>query len=269
MAMTLEKGRRFQGQEMLVDREQGGTSHVIAYPEPLYDSAGNLIGAVNLLVDITERKTAEQRLKASLEEKEVLLKEIHHRVKNNLQVVSSLLYLQSQKIEDPEVRALFAESQNRICSMALAHEQLYQSKSLADISLREYVHSLVSHMRQVNMLPESRIECEVLVADVTVDIEKVVPCGLLIAELFSNAIKHAFPDGRRGMVRIEISSRQRDVKLSVADDGVGLPAGFDYRHTQTLGLQLVCALVAQLDGDISLVDGAGTRFDIIFPVGSP
>jgi two-component sensor histidine kinase len=153
--------------------------------------------------------------------------------------------------------------------MALAHEQLYQSKSLADISLREYVHSLVSHMRQVNMLPESRIECEVLVADVTVDIEKVVPCGLLITELFSNAIKHAFPDGRRGMVRIEISSRQRDVKLSVADDGVGLPAGFDYRHTQTLGLQLVCALVAQLDGDISLVDGAGTRFDIIFPVGSP
>lgn len=269
MAMTLEKGRRFQGQEMLVDREQGGMSHVIAYPEPLYDSAGNLIGAVNLLVDITERKTAEQRLKASLEEKEVLLKEIHHRVKNNLQVVSSLLYLQSQKIEDPEVRALFAESQNRICSMALAHEQLYQSKSLADISLREYVHSLVSHMRQVNMLPESRIECEVLVADVTVDIEKVVPCGLLITELFSNAIKHAFPDGRRGMVRIEISSRQRDVKLSVADDGVGLPAGFDYRHTQTLGLQLVCALVAQLDGDISLVGGAGTRFDIIFPVGSP
>ncbi|MGE4543074.1 MAG: PAS domain S-box protein [Pedobacter sp.] len=391
MAMTLKYGKKFQGQEVLVEHAKSGYSHVVAYPEPLYDSDGKLVGALNLLVDITqrkqvekqllqsnivvenspvvlfrwknepgwpvvlvsknitqfgyepeellsgtlafssmihpgdrervvreveiyaargvdrfeqeyrilgkggrncwvsdqtiverndegqithyqgividitERKHAEERIKASLREKEVLLKEIHHRVKNNLQVVSSLLYLQSQKLQDAEARALFVESQNRICSMALAHEQLYKSHNLADVSLTDYVQNLVSHVQQAYMKQETHHECRVVIDNVELDIEKVVPCGLLITELLSNVFKHAFPDARCGAIEVTLSKQSGRLLLSVADDGVGLPESLDYRNAQTLGLQLVSALVEQLDGSLSVKNDAGTRFAISFP----
>ncbi|MCD4688812.1 MAG: PAS domain S-box protein [Desulfuromonadaceae bacterium] len=215
-------------------------------------------------LDITERKRSEELIKASLAEKEVLLREIHHRVKNNLQVVSSLLYLQSQKLTDPELQSHFLESQSRICSMALAHEQLYQSKSLAEVSVKSYVESLAGQLRQVCQRPEQQIECQTVIDDIVLDIEKVIPCGLLITELLSNAYKHAFADGRSGSITISMKQLGEKLVLSVADDGVGLPAGLDYRHTTTLGLQLVTALTNQLNGTLEVKREGGTLFRVTF-----
>jgi PAS domain S-box-containing protein len=224
---------------------------------------GQPTGIVSYL-DITERKRGEELIRSSLEEKEVLLREIHHRVKNNLQVVSSLLYLQSQKLADPELQNHFLESQSRICSMALAHEQLYQSKSLAEVSFRSYVKSLVGQLRQIFQRPGQQIECRTVVGDIFLDIEKVIPCGLLITELLSNAYKHAFADGRSGTITISMEHVRGQLVLSVADDGVGLPAGLNYRQTTTLGLQLVLALVNQLNGTLELEREGGTLFRITF-----
>ncbi len=215
-------------------------------------------------LDITERKRSEELIKASLAEKEVLLREIHHRVKNNLQVVSSLLYLQSQKLTDPELQSHFLESQSRICSMALAHEQLYQSKSLAEVSVKSYVESLAGQLRQVCQRPEQQIECQTVIDDIVLDIEKVIPCGLLITELLSNAYKHAFADGRSGTITISMKQLGEQLVLSVADDGVGLPADLDYRHTTTLGLQLVTALTNQLNGTLEVKREGGTLFRVTF-----
>jgi PAS domain S-box-containing protein len=224
---------------------------------------GNLSGVASFL-DITERKRSEELVRASLAEKEVLLKEIHHRVKNNLQVVSSLLFLQSQKFSDPELQTCFLESQSRICSMALAHEQLYQSKNLAEVSIKSYLENLVKQLQQVFPSPEQEVDCRLAVEDLELDIEKVVPCGLLVTELLSNAYKHAFADGRSGQIEISLQSSNGQIELAVADDGVGLPAEFDYRQAKTLGLQLVTALVNQLNGTLELERNNGTRFRASF-----
>jgi PAS domain S-box-containing protein len=224
---------------------------------------GRSTGVASFL-DITERKRSEELIKASLTEKEVLLREIHHRVKNNLQVVSSLLYLQSQKLTDPELQSHFLESQSRICSMALAHEQLYQSKSLAEVSVKSYVESLAGQLRHVFQRPEQQIECQTVLEDIVLDIEKVIPCGLLITELLSNAYKHAFADGRSGTITISMKQLGEQLVLSVADDGVGLPADLDYRHTTTLGLQLVTALTNQLNGTLEVKREGGTLFRVTF-----
>jgi two-component sensor histidine kinase len=224
---------------------------------------GRPTGVASFL-DITERKRTEQLIRASLEEKEVLLREIHHRVKNNLQVISSLLYLQSQKFSDAELQTCFLESQNRICSMALAHEQLYQSKNLAEVSIKTYLENLVRQQQQICPSTDQKIDCRLAVEDIPLDIEKVIPCGLLITELLSNAYKHAFADGRNGQVVISLYGEAGKFELTVADDGVGLPADFDYRKAKTLGLQLVTALVDQLNGTLELENGNGTCFRVLF-----
>ena len=224
---------------------------------------GRFIGVASFL-DITERKRTEELIKKSLVEKEMLLREIHHRVKNNLQVVSGLLYLQSQKLTDPELQSHFIESQNRICSMALAHELLYQSKSLADIDVGSYVENLVAQLQQAFQRDGQQIECRTEIEEIVLDIEKVVPCGLLITELLSNAYKHAFPDGRKGIVTVSMRHENGNLLLSVADDGVGLPVDLDYRRTTTLGLQLVMALVNQLNANIDVERENGTLFRVIF-----
>ncbi|MEZ4483047.1 MAG: histidine kinase dimerization/phosphoacceptor domain -containing protein [Syntrophotaleaceae bacterium] len=224
---------------------------------------GQPTGVASFL-DITERKRAEELVRTSLAEKEVLLREIHHRVKNNLQVVSSLLFLQAQKFNDPELQNCFLESQSRICSMALAHEQLYQSKSLAEVSVKSYVENLVGQLQQIFQGPELAVDCRLTVEDIDLDIEKVVPCGLLLTELLSNAYRHAFVDGRKGQIRIAIKTLGKELVLEVADDGVGLPADFDFRRAETLGLQLVTALVNQLGGALELDGNNGTLFRIRF-----
>ncbi len=212
-----------------------------------------------------QRKRSEDALKASLREKEVLLKEIHHRVKNNLQVVSSLMNLQARHLKDGEAMNLLKESQRRIRSMALVHEKLYLSKEMARIDMAGYVGSLAQHLFQSYRINPSLIRFRADVHDVALDINTATPCGLLINELISNSLKHAFPENRPGQVAVEFRPEgEAAYVLVIKDDGTGLPGGFDFRRTDTLGMQLVTMLVEQLDGTIELIQGSGTEFRIRF-----
>lgn len=222
--------------------------------------------AVQVVIrDITARKRAEEQIKASLEEKEVLLQEVHHRVKNNLQVISSLLYLQSKNVKDQQAFEILQDSQNRVRSMTLVHEQLYQSKDLARIDFAEYVENLVGGLFRSYGVHPNVIKLEIHVDDVSLGIDTVIPCGLILNELVSNSLKHAFPDGREGKICIELcSDDEGECSLTVSDNGVGLPKDLDFRNTESLGLQLVNTLVGQLDGSIELDSDGGTAFEIIF-----
>ncbi len=217
-----------------------------------------------LLGEIAERKIVEEALNKSLKEKDVLLKEIHHRVKNNLQIVSSLLSLQSQYIDDPDSVEIFTESQSRIKSMALIHEKLYQTGDLTRINLSEYTDKLVSDLFRSYSVNTYLVKYEVESKDILLDINTAIPCGLIINELVTNSIKHAFPHQRSGKIRIEIERQDHAFLLKVADDGVGLPENLDVKNAKTLGLQLVTNLTRQLDGVIKLDRKGGTCFEIKF-----
>jgi len=215
--------------------------------------------------------TSEAHLREALHEKETLLKEIHHRVKNNLQIIQSMLNLQVASISDPQVVQLFRESQSRIFSMALIHEKLYQSKQLAKIDLAEYIKSLAANLFLSYGVTESKVKLVVDVDDVNLDAGAVVPCALIINELVSNSLKYAFIGSDRfenGMAQIVISL-QRDrggkLRLTVEDNGVGLPEGFTVNTSQSLGLKLVSVLTRQLKGTLQVVSNAsGTKFIIVF-----
>ena len=218
--------------------------------------------------DITPRKAAEERLKASLKEKEILLKEIHHRVKNNLQIISSLLHLQSRSEKDENAKTVFLESINRVKTMANIHALLYQSGDFARIDFKRFVDVLVSQLYVSYDSGYERISTRTEVADVFLDINVAIPCGLLINELVSNAMKHAFPGDRKGRVTVAMHGAGDTVFLTVVDDGVGFPEALDFRNTLTLGLQLVTELAEQLDGTIELKERVrGTEFLIIFKSG--
>jgi PAS domain S-box-containing protein len=213
--------------------------------------------------DVTERREAAEKLRASLHEKEVLLKEVHHRVKNNLQVVSGLLYLQADSLQDPAARAALAESQNRIASMALAHEALYGSDDLARVDLKDYVGRLMT--RLVSSLGNQGVAVEADVSAVPLPLTKAIPCGLILNELVTNAVKYAF-DGPGGRISVHIRREGPRVELSVADDGRGLPAHISPETATTLGLQLVANLTAQLKGELRISRENGTLFTIRFPL---
>lgn len=204
-------------------------------------------------------------IKESLEEKEVLLREIHHRVKNNLQVVSSLLYLQSKEIKDPVALEMFQESWTRVRSMALVHERLYRSQDLSRIDFATYVQNLASYLFRVYGAQSGAVQLRTDVDDAFLGIDLAIPCGLIINELASNCLKHAFPDGREGQVWITLEAKEGGLfTLMVGDDGIGFPEDLDFRDTPSLGLQLVNSLVTQLDGTIELDRGSGTLFSITF-----
>ncbi|MEA5115302.1 MAG: PAS domain S-box protein [Geobacteraceae bacterium] len=217
------------------------------------------------LIDTTEAKLAEERVRASLAEKEVLLKEVHHRVKNNLQIISSLLDLQSDHMPDEQSRAFISESQNRIRSMALIHQKLYQSHSLAFVDFREYIDELATSLFTTYAKEHHLIQLNLDVGEVTLGMDEAIPCGLIVNELVSNSLKHAFPDGRKGEIRIQCHSGEDGwITLTVTDTGVGLPHGLDFRNTESLGLQLVAMLVRQLKGEVSMEQSEGTTFRIRF-----
>jgi len=225
---------------------------------------------VNIVRDITERKRAEERISASLAEKIVLLKEVHHRVKNNLQIISSLLELQSDYMEDEESLRFVRESQNRINSMALVHEKLYQSQNFTSVNLGDYIESLTSFLYSTFMKDTGLISLALDVGDVTLGIDEAIPCGLIINELVSNSLKHAFPDGGSGEIAVSCHEGHDGwIMLTVADSGIGLPPGLDIDSTGTLGLQLVSMLVKQLRGEVEVSRGEGTIFTIAFPWSNP
>lgn len=229
-----------------------------------------------LQVEIAERKRAEEQIKASLGEKEVLLKEIHHRVKNNLQVVSSMLQLQSKNIKDKETVEMFQESRNRVRSMALVHERLYQSKDLARVDFAKYIQSLANYLCRSYEVNANVVQLKTDLHAVFLGVDTAIPCGLILNELVSNSLKHAFPpplsspspaEGKEGGGEIHIELRSEGngkFTLMVRDNGVGLPKDLDFRNTKSLGLQLVNTLVNQLEGTIELDRRGGTTFKITF-----
>lgn len=218
-------------------------------------------------------------MKAALREKEILLREIHHRVKNNLQVISSLLSLQADLVTDPRAIEMLKESQHRVRSMALVHEQLHRSPDLSRINFGEYVRSLTASLFSSYGIDSTRISLASRVADVFLPIDVAVPCGLMLQELVSNSIKHAFPGGRCGEIGIEMSrfpdrssagSRRGGSGwlLTVRDDGVGLPREASFETASSLGLRLVRILAEQLDGRVECLRRGGTEFRIRFKTDS-
>jgi PAS domain S-box-containing protein len=215
--------------------------------------------------DITDRKEFENSLKTSLEEKEVLLREIHHRVKNNLQIISSLLNLQTVYINDEEALNLFKESQNRVRSMSMIHESLYQSRDLAHIDFSIYISRLSNELLSSYGVNINLISLKTDLENIFLDINTAIPCGLIITELFTNSIKYAFPHGRKGIIHIKFKRDKGDnFILEVSDDGVGLPDDIDIKQTKSLGMRLVNSLVDQLDGTVEVDGSSGTRFVIKF-----
>ena len=221
--------------------------------------------------DITERKKAMDGLERMVDEKNILIKEIHHRVKNNMQIISSLLNLQSQHLKADEQFAvsILKESQNRVKSMAMIHENLYQSKDFTHIKFEDYITRLVYELFYSYSGDADKIRLVVDVDDVNLNMETAVPCGLIVSELFTNSVKYAFPEGREGEIRVSLKQEpgkddDREFILTVSDDGVGFPPDLDYRNTETLGLELVNSLTCQIDGNISLDLTQGTKFTVKF-----
>jgi two-component sensor histidine kinase len=214
-----------------------------------------------------ERKRAEERITAALREKEILLRELQHRVRNNLRIISRLLYLQSGYIKDKEALEMFEESQNRIKSMALIHDKLYQFKDLGKIDIAHYIRELVTELAYSYGVKPDEIKLKINVQEVLLGVDTAIPCGLIINELVSNSLKHAFPDGRTGEIRIDFLRSVNDnntFTLVIDDNGLGFPKDLDFRSTETMGLQLVNTLVKQLSGSIELNGSRGTKFQIAF-----
>ena len=217
--------------------------------------------------EIVERQAVEIALRASLSEKEVLLKEVHHRVKNNLQVVTSLLSLQSQRFEDPQLAAAFQDSQARVRAMALVHEKLYRSKDLCGIDFSSYLNDLTVFLIQAycpkNLHVTSDIRCE----EFYLSVDSAIPCGLILNELVTNCLKHAFPGRKTGLIRTSAWTKDGSAVLTVLDDGVGLPPDFDVNKADTLGLQLITNLARQLHGSMDVKSGPdGAVFTLRFPL---
>jgi PAS domain S-box-containing protein len=242
----------------------GSVKYVRIVAQAVRDESGNLeyIGAG---MDVTKHKQAEAQLQASLEEKESLLKEVHHRVKNNLQLISSLLSLQAARIDEPAVAELFADSRNRVRSMALVHENLYQAGNFARISMATHIQNLCAHLTRAYGVNSRRVELSIRIGDVQLDLDRAVSCGLIVNELVSNALKHAFPDGRPGRVCVELHPfGDKQQVLVVGDNGIGLRPDLDPRRSDSLGLQLVDDLTQQLHGTIVVNRDGGTTFTITF-----
>ncbi|MDO8869943.1 MAG: histidine kinase dimerization/phosphoacceptor domain -containing protein [Methanobacteriaceae archaeon] len=214
--------------------------------------------------EILKRVKAEEKIKESLEEKEVLLKEIHHRVKNNMQIISSILSLQSRQITDPETINIFKESQSRVKSMSMIHERLYKSENLSSINFGEYINSLSLDLLGTYASNPDLIELNINAEKIEINIDTVIPCGLILTELVSNAFKYAFPEERKGKITIDFYKERDLFTLKVSDNGVGLPKSLDYKNTKSLGLLLVNSLINQIDGDLTLETSEGTTFIIKF-----
>ena len=238
---------------------------ILACGLPVRDERGEIIRWAGINLDISRIKQAEERLKSSLREKEVLLKEIHHRVKNNLQVIASLVDLQAEGMREPGLLDSFADIRDRVRSMALIHEKLYQSESLARVDFADYLRSLLGYLSRSQGKAKSGIELKTELEPVGLSVEKAVPCGLIVNELVSNAYKHAFQGRVKGEIRIGLGvDTNGRVWLRVGDNGVGLPAGMDWRRSRSLGLRLIQLLTGQLHASVEVRTECGTEFHISF-----
>ncbi len=271
--MFLRAPREREG-VMLNFRYQHAGGHYIwleAVGNLLLDGQGTVVGAVLGIRDVSEHKHADDRIRASLREKEVMLKEIHHRVKNNLQVISSLLSLQAEHVQDEEIRRVLRDSQSRVRSMAIIHQRLYQSTNLAEINFAGYIQELCSQLLRTYGSSGRNVSLVAEADEIFLEVDKAIPCGIILNELVSNALKYAFPAGGEGTVAVEFRQKESDIQLVVRDDGVGMPADLGPRAAESLGLRLVHMLTEQIGGTVNVgasdgPDGAkrGTRWEVRF-----
>ena len=265
---VMESGEPIYDIEELITRADGESMWTSTSKTPFFDSDGTVIGMVGMTLDITEHMKAEDQIKASLAEKVVLLREIHHRVKNNLQVVSSLLNMQARAAKNEDSIDVLTESKNRINAMALIHAQLYESNDLSEINMNDFVNKLLVQLLQSYPVQGTQITKNISIADCPVPISLAVPVGLIVNELLSNALKHAFVGRKEGKIEVNLTaSEEGRINMTVSDDGVGLPAGFDIDATGTLGLRLIKILTEdQLDGTMEVISKEGTTFNIEFDI---
>jgi two-component sensor histidine kinase len=267
---TLQRGTEVLGVGNLAHRVRLGGEDELAGLSRAFDRMTENLQAVTvskneLEREVEERKRAEASLQTSLREREVLLKEIHHRVKNNMQVISSLVSFQSDAIDDPAVRSVFDDLRGQVRTMALVHEKLYQSESLARIDFAEYARGLSGYLERMYGSAASNVRVTFDVDPVLLSVETAVPCGLILNELASNAFKHAFRDGRSGEISISLhSNADGRVCLGVGDNGIGLPADMNWRELPSLGLQIVQMLAGQLQGQLDVCTDNGTAFCLTF-----
>jgi PAS domain S-box-containing protein len=264
-AASADVARRMGERQDIFGRRRDGTefpaeasiSKLTAKDEPLFTV---------ILRDITARKQIETRLRASVREKEILLQEVHHRVKNNLQIIQSLLRLQAYAVGDPALHELFRDSQNRVHAMALVHEQLYGVQDVAHVDCSAYLHELaVSVLRSYEVQSARIVLAWAIDSALAVDINTAIPLGLIMTELVSNSLKHAFPAGRTGTITVGLHDDSASLVMTVRDDGIGLSSNTDARTTNSLGIQLVGDLTEQLGGTVRVDCQPGTTFQICIP----
>lgn len=236
------------------------------YGIPVRDDKGEVSKLFCIVEDVTEKKANQKKIQNNLLEKESLLKELHHRVKNNMQIIYSLLNTQAEKIKDEEALDLIKESKNQIKSMLLIHESLYQSNNLSGINLKEYVKDLIDNLFDVYAVDRDLIRCDIDINSAELSIEKAIPCALIINELVSNSLKHAFPKRYKGKVEIKLSSiGGRGYELEVRDNGTGFNDKVDLKEVKSIGLDLVLTLTKQLGGILDIFSDKGTVVKINFP----
>ena len=250
--------------EFILRRPDGEDRIVWANAAPILDDKGNVKSGVVVFLDITERKQIEAELRQALDDKDLLMKEIHHRVKNNLAVIQSLLALQTREVADEDAKGKFLESKNRVQSMALIHERLYQSGDRASINFSDYMRNFVAQIVDSYKLGDARLKLDIDLPDVMFDVSVMIPLGLIVNELVSNALKYAFPEGKGGTLTVRLEQGDEGNTLVIKDDGPGLPEDFDIDRPGTLGMQIVTSLTTQIDGSLEIVQDGGTEFRISF-----
>jgi PAS domain S-box-containing protein len=248
-------------------RKDGTEVPVHLTSDVVRDKDGRPTHLINISEDITERKLSEKRLRESLAEKEVLLKEVHHRVKNNLMIVHSLLSLQLGSVEDEALRGLLEDSRGRIKAMSLVHEIIYQNENISSIDLEAYVQRLTDSLIKTCGPRDKKIKVVASVDIDTLGLDTIIPCGLIINELVNNSFKHAFDGLEEGTIGVDLKRTGNRVTLAVTDTGKGLPPGFSVERAETLGMRLVSALVRQIDGTLEVDSKGRTAFNIMFTAG--